>query len=323
MTTHRAFIALCVSLAVLPLSAESNAQQRKVFRVGALNLTGTPSVCVDGWRAAMRELGYIEGDNIVFEIKYGTAQQLPALALELVRLNPDVIYSNSSPAVRAAIDLHSAVPIVALDLETDPVASGFASTLGHPGGNLTGLFLDLPEFGGKQLEILREALPALSHVIVLWDRSMDRAPLSGIETAARALHLRLSVREVDDDSALPAIFEDATARRVGAVIAMQSPRLFAYRFQIVKLAAEARLPVMGMFVNFAEAGALLSYGPNVVDMCSRPSEYVDRILKGMKPGDLPIQRPQKFDFVLNMRTAKALHLTIPQSILARADQVIR
>jgi putative ABC transport system substrate-binding protein len=278
---------------------------------------------MDVWRAAMRELGYIERENILFEIRSGTPQQLAALAQELARLNVDLILCVSSPAVRAAIDLPHQIPIVALDLETDPVASGLASTLARPGGNLTGLFLDLPEFSGKQLEILRETLPGLSHVIVLWDRSMDPAPLAGMEGASRALHLRISVREVDDESTLPAIFEEATAKKAGAVVVMQSPRLLGYRLQILKLAADARLPVMGMFANFAEAGALLSYGPNIEEMCRRPSGYVDRILKGTKPGDLPIQRPQKFDFALNMRTAKSLHLTIPQSVLARVEEVIR
>ena len=323
MITRRAFLGFCVSVGVLVHAGESHAQQRKIFRVGALNLTGQPSFCMDVWRAAMQELGYIEGENILFEIRSGTPQQLPVLAQELARLNVDLIVCVSSPAVKAAFDLPRPVPIVALDLETDPVASGFAATLARPGGNLTGLFLDLPEFSGKQLEILRETLPALSHVIVLWDRSMDPAPLRGIESASRALHVRLSVREVDDESTLPSIFEDAAARKAGAVIVMQSPRLLGYRDQILKLAADGRLPVMGMFANFAEAGALLSYGPNIEEMCRRPSGYVDRILKGTKPGDLPIQRPQKFDFALNMRTAKSLHLTIPQSVLARVEQVIR
>ena len=277
---------------------------------------------MDVWRAAMRELGYIEQDNVELYIRYGTPQQLQALARELVRLNVDLIVCVSSPAVKAVIDLNRTVPIVALDLETDPLASGLASTLGRPGGNLTGFFLDLPEFSGKQLEILRETLPALSHVVVLWDRSMDRAPLSGIESASRALHLRVSLREVDDESMLPSIIEAATVKKAGALIVMQSPRLIGYRAQILKLAADARLPVMGMFANFAEAGALLSYGPNIEALCRRPSDYVDRILKGAKPGELPIQRPQKFDFVVNMRTAKALRLTVPQSVLARADEVI-
>jgi len=278
---------------------------------------------MDTWRAAMRELGYIDGENVQLEIRSGTPEELPALARELLRLNIDVIVCVSSPAVKAAVELTQAIPIVALDLETDPIASGVASSLARPGHNLTGLFLDLPEFSGKQLEILRETLPALSHVVVLWDHSMDRAPLAGIENAARALRLRLYVREVDDESMLPAIIADAAAKKAGALIIMQSPRLIGAREEILQLASEVRLPVMGMFVNYAQAGALLSYGPNIQALCRRPSEYVDRILKGAKPGDLPIQRPQVFDFVVNMRTAKALRLTVPQSVLTRADEVIQ
>jgi len=322
MTTRCTFLAFCANVRMLALGGESHAQQRRGFRVGALNLADQPSFCMDVWRAAVRELGYIEGDDILFEIRSGTPEQLPMLARELARLKVDLILSVSSPAVKAAVGLPRPVPIVALDLETDPVASGFVSTLARPGGNLTGLFLDLPEFSGKQLEILREALPGLSHVIVLWDRSMDPAPLKGMESASRALHLRVSVREVDDESTLPPIFEDATTRKAGAIVVMQSPRLLGYRLQILRLAADARLPVMGMFANFAETGALLSYGP-IEEMCRRRSDYVDRILRGTKPGELPIQRPQKFDFALDMRTAKAPHLTIPQSVLTRVEQVIR
>lgn len=323
MTTRRGFLGFCVSLTALLPSKLGLAQPRKVFRVGALNLSGQPSFCMDVWRAALRELGYTDGDNIKLEIRSGTPDQLPALARELIGLHVDLIVCVSSPAVKAAIDLTRTIPIVALDLETDPVASGLASGLARPGGNLTGLFLDLPQFSGKQLEILRETLPALSHVVVLWDHSMDRAPLAGIENAARALRVRLSVREVDDESMLPSIVAEAAAKKAGALIVMQSPRLIGAREEILKLASEVRLPVMGMFVNYAQAGALLSYGPNIQALCRRSSEYVDRILKGAKPGDLPIQRPQSFEFVVNMRTAKALRLTVPQSVLARADQVIQ
>jgi len=215
------------------------------------------------------------------------------------------------------------LPVVALDLETDPVASGFAANLARPGGNLTGFFLDLPGFSGKQLEILKETLPVLSQVVILWDPSMERAPLAGLESASRALGLRFFVREVADQSMLGSIFHDALAKKAGAVLVMQSPTLVGHRRQILKLAADFRLPVMGMFRNFTVEGALLSYGPNIDEMYRRTTVYVDKILKGAKPGDLPIQRPEKFDFVVNTRTASELSLTIPVSVLAQADEVIR
>ena len=152
---------------------------------------------------------------------------------------------------------------------------------------------------------------------------MERTPLSSLDGASRALHLRLFIREVEDESTLASIFEDAIARKAGAVVVMQSPRLVGYRLQILKLAAASHLPVMGMFTNFTDEGALLSYGPNIDEMYRRTTVYIDSILKGTKPGDLPIQRPEKFDFVVNMRTARALGLKIPRSVLARADEVIR
>jgi putative ABC transport system substrate-binding protein len=271
----------------------------------------------------MRDIGYIEGENVVYEVRSGAPKELPALASELVRSNVDLMLCVSSAPVRAAMGVTRTVPIVALDLETDPVASGFAVTLGHPGGNLTGWFLDFPEFSAKQLEILKETLPALTQVMVLWDPAMERAPLSGFESASRRLHVRVFVREVGDASLLDLIFKDAVAKKVGAVLVMQSPTLVGYRRQIAKLAADFRLPLMGMFTYFTADGALLSYGPNVDDMYRRTTVYIDQILKGARPGDLPIRRPEKFDFVVNIRTARTLGVRLPQSVLARADEVIR
>lgn len=323
MINRRAFLAFLGAVGILITLREGQAQQRRLFRVGGLNLSGAPKSYTDLWSAAMRELGYIEGQNVVFETRNGTPDQLPAMASELVRLNVDLIHCASSAPVRAVMGVTRTVPVVALDLETDPVASGFAATLARPGGNLTGFFLDLPEFSAKRLEILKEALPALTRVMVLWDRSMDRAPLSGLDSGARPLGLRLFIREVEDESKIASAFEDAIAKKAGAVVIMQSPRLDGYRLQIVKLATDYRLPLMAMFQNFTVDGGLLSYGPNINELVRRTTVYADKILKGAKAGDLPIQRPEKFDFVINMRTAKALGLTIPQSVLARADEVIR
>ena len=289
MTNRRGFLGFVAAVGILVSSRESQAQQRKVFRVGALILSGQPKFFMESWLAAMQELGYIEGQNLLLEIREGIPQQLPELALELVRLNVDLILCVSSAPVRAAMGVTRTVPIVALDLETDPVASGFAATLAWPGGNLTGLFLDLPEFSAKQLEILKETLPTLAQVIILWDHSMERTPLSSLDGASRALHLRLLIREVEDESTLASIFEDAIARKAGAVVVMQSPRLVGYRLQILKLAAASHLPVMGMFTNFTDEGALLSYGPNIDEMYRRTTVYIDSILKGTKPGDLPIR----------------------------------
>jgi len=323
MINRRAFLGFVGAVGIQMLSRQSPAQQRKVVRVGSLTLSAQPKFFTDLWLAEMRKLGYIEGENVLFDLRDGTPPRLPALTLELVHADVDLILCVSSAPVRAAMGVTRTVPIVALDLETDPIASGFAATLARPGGNLTGFFLDLPEFSAKQLEILKETLPSLTRVLVLWDPSMERAPLTGLKTASRALRLRPSIREVEDESMLPSIFEEAATKKVGAVLVMQSPTLVGYRRQIIKLAADSRVPVMGMFTNFTSEGALLSYGPNIDELYRRTAVYVDKILKGTKPGDLPIQRPEKFDFVINVRTARALGLTIPRSILARADEVIR
>jgi putative ABC transport system substrate-binding protein len=215
------------------------------------------------------------------------------------------------------------VQIVATDLETDPVASGYASTLARPGGNLTGIFLDLPEFSAKRLEILKEALPTVSRVMVLWDASLDRAPLSKMDAAARVLKLRLIFAEMRTAADLDNAFEAGVKSKPQAVMVMQSPTLDAQKYRILNLAAKHRLPVFAVFAFFTADGALLSYGPNAHDMVVRSAEYVGRVLQGKRSSDLPIQRPTTFDMVANLKSAKSLGLTIGQSVLLRADKVIQ
>jgi putative ABC transport system substrate-binding protein len=248
---------------------------------------------------------------------------LAAQAAELVALKVDVIHAGSSAGTRAAIAATRKIPIVAVDLETDPVASGFASSLAHPAGNLTGIFLNFPEFTAKRLEILKETIPEVSHVAMLWDSSMDRTPLRGTNSVARRLNLQVSIIELRDDSDLESGFKRAIAERAGVVMVMPSPRLDGYKPKILRLAATYRLPLVTLFAHFTSDGGLLSYGPNIEDMLVRSAPYLAKILEGNKPGDLPIERPAKFDFVVNMKTANTLHLKIPQSVLARADEVFR
>jgi putative ABC transport system substrate-binding protein len=270
----------------------------------------------------MRKLGYVHGQSAVIAIKYGTPEELPNLVAGLILDNMHVIACGSSACVRAAISATRTVPLVGVDLETDPIASGFAASLARPGGNLTGFFLDLPAFSAKRLEVLKETLPSLSRVLVLWDSSLDPAPLTGLESGAKALRLRLVIREVENESALAEAFEAGVNDKVGAVLVMQSPRLDGSRATILKLGASKRLPIAALFGNFVMEGGLLSYGPNAEELTRRTAEYIDKIIKGASPGDLPIQRPDKFDFVLNMRTARQLNLKIPESVLTRADHVI-
>jgi putative ABC transport system substrate-binding protein len=282
-----------------------------------------PKIYEDLILAGLQKLGYAEGQNLFVQRNYGAAQELPALASDLARANVDVIMCGGSPAVRAAMGATRKIPVVAVDLETDPVAQGFASSLAHPGGNLTGFFLDLPEFSAKRLEILKETLPTVTRVAALHDPAMDAGPVNGVRNAAPRLNLNVFFIEVTDDLTFEPAFQSAVKHKAGAVLLMPSPALDAHKVQVLELAAKYRLPLMALFANYAVDGALLSYGPNVEDLTSRMSVYADKILKGTRPGDLPIERPAKFDFVVNLRTAKMLGLKISQSILARADEVIR
>jgi putative ABC transport system substrate-binding protein len=319
---RRTFLAFCAA-GLLTAVRSGRAQQERVFRVGWIAPGALPPARQEIIRNTLRNLGYIEGQNLILERRFGEPQHLPSMASELVRRNVEVIFAGGSSAVRAAQTATREVPIIAVDLETDPVASGLAASLARPDGNVTGFFLDLPGFSAKRLEVLKEALPAASHVLVLWDPSLDRTPLSGMDAAARTLKLHLMVKEVRTVDDIESAFAAAVNRKVQAAVVMQSPTLDGYKAQILERARKYRLPVFAMFANFTVDGALLSYGPNIEDVVARSMGYVDKVLRGAKPGDLPIQRPAKFDLFLNVKTAKALGLTIPDSILLRADDVIR
>jgi putative ABC transport system substrate-binding protein len=277
-----------------------------------------------GFIERLRDRGWIEGQNLKLEYRFGDRDEvkLRNFALELVRLGVDVIVVVSSSSLNAARTATSSIPVVAIDLETDPVASGLANSIARPGKNVTGLFLDLPELNGKRLELLREVVPGLTRVAVLWDPSLDLAPLKAAEAAARTVNVilqPLSVRRpADFDQALRA----ARAQRAGALMVIQSPMLDVHDRDIAGLAAERRLPSIALFRRFTESGGLMSYGPDLNALFEQAAHYVDRILKGAKPGDLPIERPARFELVINMKTARALGLTIPPSLLLRADQII-
>jgi putative ABC transport system substrate-binding protein len=321
MSNRRAFLSI-LSLALLLPAWEGKAQANKVFRLGFLWLGPHPREYHETVVESLRGFGFIEGKNLIVEYGFGGPDELPELAAGLVRAKVDVIHAGSSAGTRAALGASRSVPIVAVDLETDPVASGFAQTLARPAGNLTGFFLNLPEFTAKRLEILKETLPSISHVAALWDASMDRAPLGGIDAAARRFRLRVSVIDVHDESELEPAFKRAVQIGATALMVMPSPWLDGLKPKILKLGATYRTPVVTLFAHFTADGGLLSYGPNIKDMLGRSATYVAKVLQGAKPGDLPIQRPAKFDFVVNMKIANALHLKIPESVLARADEVI-
>jgi len=312
---------VATGLVLASRSLGGNAQNDKMFRVGVL-LPGPQNPFKEALLIPLRDLGYVEGKNLIFEYRNVPPQDLPAAARELVQMNVDVIWAHASSGVRAAVDATKEVPIIAVDLESDPLASGYVSSLGRPGGNVTGFFLDLPGFSAKRLEVLKEAVPGLSSATVLWDPTLDRAPLRSISAAARNLKLRLVIADVHSAQDIESAFQGVT-QKSHAIVMMQSPTLNSYGMRIAKLGVKQRVPVMALYAVFVAHGALLSYGPSAIDMTGQSASYIDRVLKGAKPGDLPIQRPVKFDLVVNVKTAKALGITIGPSILQRADEVIR
>jgi putative ABC transport system substrate-binding protein len=283
-------------------------------------MTGTGASLREG----LRTLGYVEGKTITIELRSaeGQVDRIPALAAELIGLNVDVLVVGGPEPLEAARIATSTIPIVMV-AQADPVATGLVASLAKPGGNITGLTVGGPELAGKRLELLREAIPGLSRVAILQDPSVVGTRLATeTEAAARALNLRpllFTVRApIDFDSA----FHAAVKERAEAVLIAESSMLFAHRARLAALATTNRLPVVGTFGQSAQAGYLISYGPNMSDLFRRTATYVDKILKGSKPGDLPIEQPSTFELAINLKTAKALQLRIPRSLLLRADQTI-
>ena len=321
-------VALALGLLWAPLAADAQ-QAGKVFRIGTLGTVPlTDPEVARIWGAfflGLRELGYVEGQNITIERRFseGRAERFPQLATELVQLKVEVIVVTVTPAALAAKKATRTIPIVMLGTG-DPVANGLVASLARPGGNITGLSLLAAELGGKRLQLLKEVLPRLSGVAVLWNVANPYTILEVRETeiAARALGIQiqsLGIREADE---FESAFREAATGRAGALIVVGDGLTIFHRARIVELAARHQLPAMYGFREFVDTGGLMGYGANLPDMYRRGATYVDKILKGAKPGDLPIQQPTKFELVVNLKTAKALGLTIPQSIFIRADEVI-
>lgn len=275
-------------------------------------------------KQGLAQHGYTEGQQVAFVHKDagGESDRLPAVAAELVRSGPDVILARGSSGVAAVVRATTTIPIVAVDLESDPLALGYAKTLARPGGNVTGVFLDLPEMSAKQLQLFREIVPRLSRVALVGDSVANASQFRETERAAQTFKVQVQTFEGRTAAELDAALEAARRNGVGAVIIFSSPPVFYNRVRIATLAREKRLPTVGLFTEFAEAGGLLTYGPSLREAFRRCGVYVGKILNGAKPADLPIERPEKFEFVINMKIAKALGLTIPHSLQRRADQLI-
>ena len=282
------------------------------------------SLLAQAFKQGLGEFGYTDGQNIAMEYRDadGRPERLPQLAADLVQLNADVILARGAGALSTAKQATSRIPIVAVDLESDPVAMGFVRTLAQPGGNITGVFLDLPELSGKQLQLLKEIIRPISRVAILGDPVLNAPQFQATEVAARALAIQPQLLNVQASKDIDPALEAASRGRANAVLLLSSPLVFYHRAELGALTAKRRLPAVSMFVEFAEAGGLMAYGPSLREAFRRAGAYAGRILQGAKAGELPVERPTKFDLVINLKTAKALGLTLPQSLLQRADRVI-
>ena len=298
----------------------------KVWRIGFLGTRTAADTAplIDAFREGLRELGWTESQNIVIEFRFGDGKldRLPNLASDLVQLKSDVIVAQNTPGVAAAKNATGTTPIVMIFV-TDPVASGFIVSLARPGGNITGLAGNAGlEIYGKELALLKETVPGLRRVAILSNPDNPSQGISEINIAARSLDVQLQALEARGPNEFEAAFAAMAKERVGAVLVVADTIFFLHRTRLAELAARTRLPSMYAFRVHVEAGGLMSYGPNVSASYRRAAYYVDKILKGAKPSDLPVEQPTTFELVINAKTAKALGLTIPPLLLARADQVI-
>ena len=311
------------------LCVPANAQQpTKVPRIGYLSAASASAIAArtEPFRRSLRELGYLEGKTIVIEWRSaeGKLDRLPALAAELGSLNVDIIVSTGPTVTRAAKEATTAIPIV-MTQDNDPVADGFVASLAHPGGNITGLATLAPELSGKRLELLKEILPTLARIAV-FGTSTDPGNsqlLKETELAARAFGVQLQFLDVPSLKDVKTAFQAASKGGANAVLVLNSPVFVSQRTQLANLAVRSRLPVMYYRREYVEEGGLISYSVSYTDLDRRAAIYVDKILKGAKPADLPIEQPTKFELVINLKAAKQIGLTIPPNVLARADKVIR
>jgi putative ABC transport system substrate-binding protein len=326
LTRRREFITLLGGATAWPLAARAQ-QLAKLPRIGILwpNPLAASGHLVDAFRQGLSELGYVEGQNMMIEFRSaeGRMERLPDLAAELVRLSVDVIQTATSPTIRAAQQATRTIPIV-MGNSQDPVSEGFVASLARPGGNITGQTLFSPDLAAKRLQLLKDVIPTLTRVAVLWHVDDPALALALRETVIAANALRLEFRSlgVRGPDEFEAAFRTAMQENAGALIVLENILSFRYRAEIARLANGSRMPAMYGLREYAEAGGLIAYGPNLAQMYRRSATYVDKILKGTKPADLPVEQPVRFELLLNLKTAKTLGLTVPPGVLAIADEVI-
>ena len=324
MNRRRFLSAVSVSLLAAPLVAEGQ-PAGKVPLVGVLYPGADNDIFrgnFDGFRQALAAAGYVEGRSLGIDVRLGDGRALAPLAAALTRLHPDVILAVARPGVVAVHAATSTIPVIAVDLESDPVASGFVKTLGRPAGNLTGVFMDFPELAGKWLEILKMIVPALARVAVLWDPATGPAQLDAARRAAQILKLTVYPVEARSTAEIERAFRAAMRERPNGMIVLTSPIFNTGRRDIIGLAARDRLATLVPFPGYAKDGGLVAFGPEVMSMYGQAGTMAAKILAGRSPADIPVERPTTFTLSVNLKTAKALGLTIPKSLLARADQII-
>ena len=325
--SKRVFVLSCLLLTdlLLTVSPAEAQQQGRVYKIGFLRRASPQAHEFDAFRQGLRELGYVEGQNIAIEQRYahGAADRLPDLATELVQLKVEVIVVDGTTTANAAKTVTTTTPIVFT--LGDPLAIGIVASYARPGGNVTGITTVSTELSGKRLELLKEVVPNLSRVAVLFNPTNVGSPyaLKETEAAAQSLALQLQILEARSAKELTSAFSAIERARIRAIVTLPDAMFFGQRERVVELAGKSRLPAIFPEKDFVDVGGLMAYGPNISDNFRRAAYYVDKVLKGAKPADLPVEQPTKFELVINLNAAKQIGLTIPPNVLARADRVIR
>ena len=317
---------VAVTLGMILWPHRTDAQSLQIPRIGVLSNFSAPDPQIEALKRGLRDLGWVEGQSVELLYRYSSGQleRVPAYADELVRLKVDVIVAGGEAGIRAAREATSTIPIVMAN-SGDPVGTGLVSSLARPGGNITGLSLLLPELGGKRLALMREAAPKVSHVAVLWNPNNAAKPIEwrSTQAAAEALGMQVTSFEVREPADFAPAFAAIAKAGANGLIPLADPLTRGHRRHVAEFAARNRLPTIAELRDFVEAGALMSYGPDLLDLWRQAATFVDKILKSAAPGNLPVEQPTKFDLAVNLKTAKVLGLTIPHSVLVRADEVIR
>ena len=321
----RSIFVFLLTAALLPTGSITEAQQPKVPRIGFLEPSGSPTTSprLQFFRQGLHELGYVEGKSVAIEYRSaeGKQDQLTELAAELVRLKVDIIFALGTPAIAAAKNATQTIPVVMSG--GDPIGAGLVASLARPGGNITGLSNFSPDLAGKRLELLKEIIPRLSRIAALWNPENQLTAFKETQAAAGTLGVQLQSVEVRSAIDIETGFRAAAKGQAGAVTAMLSASMFSQRTRTAEIAAKHRLPTMHSQSLWVEAGGLMSYGTHFPDLWRRAAIYVDKILKGAKPADLPVEQPTKFELVINLKAAKQIGVTIPQTVLYQADKVIK